>query len=80
MAYDRLAPLNRTELLLGQLLTLMANVYRDEKRQPQPYRLEQFVWDPAGPDPAEQRHLIAEGYQKMYAAVARRRAEKARAN
>jgi hypothetical protein len=47
VAYDRLAPLNRTELLIAQLYTLMLNVYRDTKAHPRPFEVEDILTTPA---------------------------------
>lgn len=48
IAYQQLEPMqaersDRIELLLGQLLVLLANVNRDTKKRKRPYSLEDFM-------------------------------------
>lgn len=48
MAYSQIEPMasersDRVELLLGQLLVLLANINRDTKRRKRPYSLEDFM-------------------------------------
>jgi hypothetical protein len=61
MAYDRLAPFDRQDHLLAQVLTLLANVYRDLKKRPRHYSVEDFLPDPLRSKllPAEEQRVIA---------------------
>lgn len=55
LAFEHLEPdpAATTMRLMGQLLTLMANVHRDTKRKPKPYTLDDFLPDPAVPSKVE---------------------------
>jgi hypothetical protein len=66
MARDRLYPLNTTDMLLAQMLTLMANVNRDTKKRSRPYHMLDFL-----PDPFEQR-TTAEQERRAIAEVQRK--------
>lgn len=45
MAFDRLEPFGagRTNMAIGELAALTANLYRDRKKVPEPFRAWQFV-------------------------------------
>lgn len=61
MAFERLEPdpAATTMRLMGQLVTLMANVHRDVKHKPAPYTLDDFLPDPTGPTKAEREASVA---------------------
>ena len=61
LAFEHLEPdpAAATMRLVGQLLTLMANVHRDRTHKPVPYALDDFVPDPAAPTRAEREAALA---------------------
>lgn len=61
LAFEQLEPdpAQETVRLLGQLLTLMANVHRDPKINPVGYTFDDFVPNPYGPSKAERQQAFA---------------------
>jgi hypothetical protein len=63
MAYDRLEPFGegRTNLEIATLLAITANVNRDPKRIPEPFKPETFVpyHAPYEPPPREKKRAVA---------------------
>lgn len=74
LVFERLEPDPATETvrLLGILVTLMHNVYRDEKRKVQPFTFDDFVPNPYGPSKAERE----EAFGRIMAEYARIRKER----
>ena len=71
LAFEHLEPdpAGESVRLLGLLVTLMHNVYRDTKAKPVPYTLDDFLPDPYGPTKAERQAKFA----RIMAAYARAR-------
>jgi hypothetical protein len=67
MAYERLFPFNHTDQLLARTLTLLLNVYRDEKKRRQPYRVEDVMPDPMRSrlTPQEEQRAIADTRRRL---------------
>jgi hypothetical protein len=61
LAFEHLEPdpATVTMRLVGQLLTLMANVHRDRTHKPAPYTLDDFIPDPTKPSKAERQASVA---------------------
>jgi hypothetical protein len=61
LAFEKLEPdpATVTMRLLGQLVTLMHNVYRDKRHKPAPYTFDDFVHDPTAPSKAEREASVA---------------------
>ena len=79
MAFERLEPdpAETTAHLLALLVTITANAYRDPKRHPRPYSVEDFVPDPYGPTRAERE---AQGLAVMAAFATEHARRHGRAN
>lgn len=61
LAFEHLEPdpAAVTMRLVGQLLTLMANVHRDRTHKPLAYTLDDFIPDPSAPSKAERQAAFA---------------------
>jgi hypothetical protein len=70
MAFEHIEPdpAATTMRLMGQLVTLMANVHRDVKHKPAPYTLDDFLPDPTAPSKAEREARFADIMAKYAAA------------
>lgn len=73
VAYDRLAPLNRNEVLLAQLYTLMLNVHRDTKAHPRPFEVEDVLTTAAARERPSADQLDWNAYLAQLRATARQR-------
>lgn len=62
LVFERLEPdpAAETARLLGILVTLMHNVYRDSKYKPHPFTFDDFVPNPYGPSKAEREMAFGE--------------------
>lgn len=78
LAYERLEPDSGEETvrLLGLLVTLMHNVYRDRDRKPEPFDFDDFVPDPYGIPKAQRLAEFRRIDAQMREMAKKRRAER----
>jgi hypothetical protein len=74
LIFERLEPDagDETVRLLGLLVTLMHNVYRDAHAKPNPFTFDDFVSNPYAPSKREREEAFA-GLMASYAENAKRR-------
>jgi hypothetical protein len=81
LAYDRIEPIGalRSDLMLAQVCSILANVNRDSKKKPTPYELSDFLFEfdkTKEQKEEEQRAAVEKKFLAVCAAIKRKQERK----